>query len=198
MKALPLFAQHREINGFAGRVRPARKMLSIQTAMTKAMAAWFLVVAAAAAPAGNPREVVQATVTRALIVLEEAQTNRPESAQAGRVPVERIRPELRRLAAEMFDFDEMARRTLSRHWAVRSPKERSEFVGLFVDLLERSYLGRIEGYAGEKIVYVNETVDDDYAWCARACSDGRGTSRWTTGCTCATVAGRCTTCSSTA
>lgn len=131
--------------------------------MTKSLAAWLLVVAAAAAPAGNPREVVQAAVSRALTVLEEAQVNRPESQQAGRVPGERVRPELRRVAADLFDFHEMARRTLSRHWNGRSAKDRAEFVTLFTDLLERSYLGRIEGYAGEKIVYLGESVDDDYA-----------------------------------
>ena len=138
-------------------------MLSTITAMTKTLATWLLVVAAAASPAGSPRDVVQAAVTRALTVLEEAQVNRPESQQAGRMPADKVRPELRRVAADLFDFDEMARRTLSRHWAGRSAKERTEFVGVFTDLLERSYLGRIEGYAGEKIVYLGETVDDDYA-----------------------------------
>jgi phospholipid transport system substrate-binding protein len=138
-------------------------MLPTGTAMTKSMAAWLLMVAAAAAPAGNPRDVVQAAVSRALTVLEEAQVTRSESQQAARTAVERIRPELRRVAAELFDFDEMARRTLSRHWAGRSAKERAEFVTLFTDLLERSYLGRIEGYAGEKIAYLGESVDDDYA-----------------------------------
>ena len=138
-------------------------MLPRKTTMTKSMAAWLLVVAAAAAPAGNPRDVVQGAVTRALTVLEEAQVSRPESQQAGRVPLDKVRSELRRVVADLFDFDEMARRTLSRHWAGRSAKERAEFVGLFTDLLERSYLARIEGYTGGKIAYLGETVDDDYA-----------------------------------
>jgi phospholipid transport system substrate-binding protein len=131
--------------------------------VTKSVAAWLLVVAAATAPAGSPRDVVQAAVARARAVLEEAQVSRGESTQAGRAAVEKVRPELRRVAADLFDFDEMARRTLSRHWAGRSPRERAEFVTLFTDLLERSYLGRIEGYAGEKVVYLGETIDDDYA-----------------------------------
>jgi phospholipid transport system substrate-binding protein len=62
-----------------------------------------------------------------------------------------------------FDFDEISRRALSRHWTARSPEEQVEFVRLFTDLLERSYIGRIESYAGEKIVYVNELVDGSYA-----------------------------------
>jgi phospholipid transport system substrate-binding protein len=48
-------------------------------------------------------------------------------------------------------------------WTARTPAERAEFVGLFTDLLERAYIGRIESYAGEKIVYPSEKVDGDFA-----------------------------------
>ena len=75
----------------------------------------------------------------------------------------RPRAELRRIAVELFDFDEMARRTLSRHWTSRTRAERAEFVMLFTDLLERSYVGRVEGYTGEKVNYVGESVDGGYA-----------------------------------
>jgi phospholipid transport system substrate-binding protein len=36
-------------------------------------------------------------------------------------------------------------------------------VHLFTDVLERTYIGRIEAYAGEKIVYVGEVVDGPFA-----------------------------------
>jgi phospholipid transport system substrate-binding protein len=70
---------------------------------------------------------------------------------------------MRRIAAETFDFEEMARRALGRHWNDRTPAEHKEFVELFTDLLERSYLGRIESYSGERIAYLAETVDGPYA-----------------------------------
>mgnify|MGYP003693744921 FL=1 len=57
----------------------------------------------------------------------------------------------------------MTRRTLSRHWAARSADERAEFVALFTDLLERSYITRVEAYAGETITYSAEAVDAGYA-----------------------------------
>ena len=41
--------------------------------------------------------------------------------------------------------------------------QHTEFVGLFTDLLERSYMNRIEAYAGERIVYTGEAVDGPYA-----------------------------------
>ena len=73
------------------------------------------------------------------------------------------RAEIRRIARGLFDFDELARRALSRHWAGRTHEERAEFVRLFTDLLERSYLNRIEAYAGERIAYTSEVIDGTYA-----------------------------------
>src|SRR5439155_26504 len=71
--------------------------------------------------------------------------------------------EIKRIARGLFDFDEIASRVLSHPWAGRTPEEQAEFVGLFTDLLERSYLNRIEAYAGERIVYTAEVIDGTYA-----------------------------------
>lgn len=70
---------------------------------------------------------------------------------------------LRKIADERFDWEEMARRCLAIHWAERTPEERKEFVSLFADLLERSYMGKIEGYKDEKIVFQKQKIDGDYA-----------------------------------
>ena len=131
--------------------------------MGKALMAWFLVAGAMAAPATSPREVVQAAVGRVITTLQRADSDQGESTPTRRVALEQRRTDIRRIAAELFDFDEIARRALSRHWTARTPEEQVEFVRLFTDLLERSYIGRIESYAGEKIVYVNELIDGSYA-----------------------------------
>ena len=83
--------------------------------------------------------------------------------QAQRQALQQRRLELRRVAAALFDFDEIARRALSRHWAARTAEERTEFTRLFTHLLERTYLGRIEAYSGERIVYLGEAVDGSFA-----------------------------------
>jgi phospholipid transport system substrate-binding protein len=75
----------------------------------------------------------------------------------------RRRAQIRGIAEAMFDFEEVSRRALSVHWAARTPAERTEFVGLFTDLLERAYIGRVESYTGEKIVYPAEKIDGDFA-----------------------------------
>jgi phospholipid transport system substrate-binding protein len=118
--------------------------------MGKSLVAWLMVAGAMAGTAG-PREVVQMAVGRVVAAMKED----PSREQA--------RAEIRTAAASLFDFEEMARRTLTRHWTARAPQERAEFVRLFTDLLERSYLGRIESWSGERIIYTSEAVDGAFA-----------------------------------
>jgi phospholipid transport system substrate-binding protein len=129
--------------------------------MAKSLLAWMRVAPAGAAPAASPREIVQSAVDRVILAMERAEME--SSATAQRQAFQQRRLEIRRTAAELFDFDEIARRALSRHWTARSPEEQAEFVRLFTELLERSYIGRIESYAGEKIVYTGESVDGAFA-----------------------------------
>lgn len=131
--------------------------------MTKTLAAWFLIAAAAANQAVvAPRDVVQNAVTRVLTVLESGKPA-TDGAPTPRSTLERAQAEVRRAAQELFDFDEISRRALSRHWVGRTKAEQHEFVTLFSDLLERSYVGKIGAYAGEKIVITGEVLDGDYA-----------------------------------
>jgi phospholipid transport system substrate-binding protein len=128
--------------------------------MEKALMAWMLVASAVAAPAASPREVVEAAVGRVVAAIQRADM---ESEPAPSRVHEQHRLQIRRVATELFDFDEISRRALSRHWAARSAEEQAEFVRLFTDLLERSYIGRIESYSGETLVYLGETVDGPFA-----------------------------------
>ena len=130
--------------------------------MGKAFVAWLLVASAVAAPAAAPREVVQSAVDRVLAAIQRAEME-SNPAPAPRLAMEQRRIEIRRVATELFDFDEISRRALSRHWTARTTAEQAEFVRLFTDLLERTYIGRIESYSGEKIVYLGESVDGGFA-----------------------------------
>jgi phospholipid transport system substrate-binding protein len=131
--------------------------------MGKALMAWFLVAGAMAAPVASPREVVQSAVARVIAVMQRSDTDPTDPSRTRRLVQEQRRLEVRRIAAELFDFDEISRRALSRHWTARSPEEQTEFVRLFTDLLERTYIGRVEAYAGERIVYSGEQIDGPFA-----------------------------------
>src|SRR5205814_3139178 len=63
-----------------------------------------------------------------------------------------------------------------RHWQGRTPSERAEFVALFADLLERTYISKIESYSGERVVYAGETPDGDRSEERRVGKECR--SRW--------------------
>lgn len=117
-----------------------------------------LVVLAADRPAwaGPPSDQLRAQMDRVIKVLEDPDLKR-EGRQAER------RAAIRRVANEIFDFTETTRRSLGRHWHARTPQEREEIVRLYADLLERSYIGKIEMYSGERIQFAGETTDGDQA-----------------------------------
>ncbi len=123
--------------------------------MGKALAAWLMVAGAAASPVVGPREAVESAIVRVMSVIQDGEVN-------GKVVVDR-RAEVRRIAHELFDFDEISRRALSRHWTERTPEERAEFVVLFGELLERSYVNRSEAYTGDKLTFVGEALDGSFA-----------------------------------
>jgi phospholipid transport system substrate-binding protein len=113
-------------------------------------------LAARGADAGPPTDQLRSQVDRVLKLLEDPALQAPDKARERRVAV-------RKVADEIFDFGETARRALGRHWAARTPEERDEFVRLFGDLLERSYISKIELYGGEKIQYIGDRIDGDTA-----------------------------------
>ena len=115
-----------------------------------------LLLVAVSARAGEPTDQLRAQIDRVIRVLED-----PELKKANRAKERRAA--IRKVANDIFDFGETARRSLARHWTQRTAAEREEFVQLFADLLERSYISRIEAYGGEKIAYVGETIDGDQA-----------------------------------
>jgi phospholipid transport system substrate-binding protein len=119
-------------------------------------AALSLVVGPNPAWAGAPTDQLKAQIDRAVKILDDPELKK-EGKQRER------RGAVRQVANDIFDFSETAKRSLARHWAPRTPAERDEFVALFTDLLERSYISKIELYGGEKIRFVGEAVDSDGA-----------------------------------
>ncbi len=73
------------------------------------------------------------------------------------------RQQLKDTVHERFAFDEMAKRSLGAHWQKRSASEQQQFVGLFTDLVEGAYLSKLEEYSGERIQFVNERQEKDFA-----------------------------------
>jgi phospholipid transport system substrate-binding protein len=123
-----------------------------RAALVVALVGAGLALGAAPAVAGAPLDQLRLQIDRVLKVLEDPELKKEARAKDRRVAV-------RKIANDIFDFTETAKRSLGRHWLARTPAEQSEFVQLFSDLLERSYLSKIEIYGGEKIQYVSDTIE---------------------------------------
>ena len=119
-------------------------------------AALLLGLTASAAVALTPTETVRSRVDEALSSLTQTSGSGTEAS-------EKRRAEIRKAADALFDFPDMSRRALGLHWKDRTPAEREEFTRLFTDLIARTYIGKIDRYAGESIAYVGERVDGDQA-----------------------------------
>ena len=70
---------------------------------------------------------------------------------------------LKKTISVIFDYNEMAKRSMGKHWNQRSAAEKKQFSDLFASLLENSYASKIESYNNEKIVYLKEVIDSDHA-----------------------------------
>ena len=109
-----------------------------------------------AASAATPTETLKAYSDVVLKILEDPALKSPERRGERRAAV-------RKVAEEIFDLSETAKRALGPHWNQRTPAEREEFTQLFAELLEGTYIARIDEYGGERIRYTGEKVDGDTA-----------------------------------
>ncbi len=135
--------------------RVSRSMIRLAA---KGAALGCLLVALVTSPgwAGPPTEQLRGSIDRVIKTLDNP------ALKGGGKAGER-RGAVRKIANDIFDFAEIARRSLGRHWQGHTDKEHDEFVMLFADLLERSYISKIELYGGEKILYTGERMDGDVA-----------------------------------
>ena len=105
--------------------------------------------------AAAPGEQVKATIDKVMEVLRDSKL------QGTGKKAER-RKKLRQIVLPRFDFAEMAKRALGNNWN-RYPDKQQEFVTAFKQLLEETYADQIELASGDKVVYLNERTEKDYA-----------------------------------
>lgn len=118
--------------------------------------ALLILTMAQGAFAGAPTERVKTAADKVIDVLKNPKLKGPAHERERR-------EKIMALASTVFDYREMAKRSLAIFWRQRTPQEKNQFVSLFSDLLERSYINRIEGYTNEKIIYTSEKISDGYA-----------------------------------
>lgn len=116
----------------------------------------FLFFFASWAYAGVPTDQMKLTINSVLNILKNQELGKPEKTKVKRETI-------RKIIGDRFDFEEMTKRSLALHWRERSKEERKEFVALFSNLLEKTYIDKIETYENESILYIDEMIDGKYA-----------------------------------
>jgi phospholipid transport system substrate-binding protein len=116
--------------------------------------------------AGPPTEAVRKSVDDVIRILEDPAWKKPEKKEERRKLLEQT-------IAQRFNFAEMAKRSLGAEWAKRTPEEQKEFAANFQTLLSNTYIGRIDAYSGEKVQYLKELNDGEYAEVYTKIDDGK-------------------------
>jgi len=115
-----------------------------------------LAMASAPARAGAPTDQVREYTDAVVKVLENPALKTEDKKSERRAAV-------RKIASEVFDVHETARRVLGSHWQQRTPQERQDFVQLFAEVLEQTYISKIDLFGGERLKFTEEKVDGDNA-----------------------------------
>lgn len=126
----------------------------------------FLLLPALPRPvhAGEPTEQVRQTVEKVREIFKDENLKKPENR-------DKRKELLSEVVGNRFDYEEMSKRSLALNWKKRTPEERKEFVSLFSDLLDTTYLKKIERYQNEdiekheddKVLYQSERIEGRYA-----------------------------------
>ena len=131
---------------------------SICSALVASVLGLSLLAAAPSVWAGAPTDALRDFFGGVNVVLTDPATEQQ--------PFERLRL-IRRHVNDAFDFREAAKLALGREWAARTRIEQNEFVAMFADLLERSFVWRVASKAslggGVKVRYLDERVTGDVA-----------------------------------
>jgi phospholipid transport system substrate-binding protein len=106
------------------------------------------------AGADTPSQTVEEHVNQLLSVLG----NKSLNGQAGE---EQKKAAIRAIGDSLFDFYELSRFALGAGWKSLSPEQQKSFVGLYRQLLESIYMGRLLQYKDQKVVFTGESALSD-------------------------------------
>jgi phospholipid transport system substrate-binding protein len=115
----------------------------------------FTLCAVSGAWAGSPTDHLRAGVDRVVKILKDPELAGDKRSDERRAAISKV-------ADEIFDFAETAKRSLGQHWTQRTLAEREEFVSLFTALVRRTYISRVDQY-NSKMTFQGDAVDGDHA-----------------------------------
>jgi len=109
-----------------------------------------------AASDNDPLEQLQKSIDQILVILQSEELRIPEKKAERKESILNI-------VNKMFDFYAMARSSLGHNWNDLTAVEQEKFVDLFASLIEQRYIGKIDAYDNQKVIYKEQRVRDDRA-----------------------------------
>jgi phospholipid transport system substrate-binding protein len=130
--------------------------MNVKTGFFSMVSLLVLVCSYQTSYAGEPTEAIRGAVNQGVEILQNAKfDNQKQRTQ--------VIDQLRQIVYPLFDFNEMAKRSLGANWRRANPQQQKEFVLTFTALLEKTYADQIDLYNGQKVLYTGESIDGDYA-----------------------------------
>jgi len=128
---------------------------------TAVLALAVLFCLGSSAEAGQITDNLKLVVDKVLTLLKDPAYTAPQKKD------ERTRL-IHETASGTFDWEEMARRTLGPHWRDITTEQQKQFIDIFVDFLERTYISKIElflqeskDFTAKNISYIQETIEQE-------------------------------------
>jgi phospholipid transport system substrate-binding protein len=107
--------------------------------------------------AGEPQDRLKGGIDKVIGILSDSGLKGPAKR------VERQK-QLRTVADGFFDWRELSKRAVGESWPKYSPKQQDDFVVSFSELLQKTYILKLEKYNNEKVNYVKEQVEGNQAF----------------------------------
>jgi len=130
-------------------MNPRGRFMTLRVAAAALVLVFFGVTGIASAQ--TPGEQVQETIQRVTAIVGSSASG--DSAR---------RDAVKRLLTPRFDWNEMARQTLGKHWP-SAPAKQDEFIAAFTEFVGNAYVGQIGSYKDEKIIYLGERRESNRA-----------------------------------
>lgn len=108
--------------------------------------------------AETPTDTVRAGVEKVIAILQDPKYKNEKAITGDRL--ERLRAAFK----EYFDFGELTARAVGRPWLRFTPQQQKDLTDSFQELLEKTYIGKFEGYDGEKVEYEKEMSQGNLAF----------------------------------
>ena len=132
------------------------KMRSFLVAFLTMLIVFLSVEAIIASSNNDPQVQLKESIDEILAILQSEDLKTPEKKDERQ---QRILAVINRI----FDFRGMARSSLGRSWNSISAEQQNRFVSLFARLVEQRYIGKIDAYHDQQVIYKDQRVRDDRA-----------------------------------